>query len=188
MLCRAERPLPKKAMLQAPPPFAISTVPLSSCPHSTRAPEPCYTRTLEPATDILAVSGWGADGAFGAGLLTGWTDPGTRPDFKLVTGVSTGALTGPFAFPGPAWDPQPTALYTSIKSADVFEKRGLTAAIWNDAVLCSNEHHKVATEKSPAPPIMSPIARATAGDAEEGWEDIGRCKAAHLDRAPFDVH
>ena len=87
-----------------------------------------------PATDILAVSGGGADGAFGAGLLTGWTEAGTRPEFKLVTGVSTGALTAPFAFLGSAWDPQLTAVYTGIKSADVFEKRNFTAAIWNDAM------------------------------------------------------
>ncbi len=87
-----------------------------------------------PETDILAVSGGGADGAFGAGLLTGWTEAGTRPEFKLVTGVSTGALTAPFAFLGPAWDPQLTAVYTGIKSADVFERRGFTAAIWNDAM------------------------------------------------------
>ncbi len=87
-----------------------------------------------PVTDILAVSGGGANGAFGAGLLIGWTEAGTRPEFKLVTGVSTGALTAPFAFLGPAWDPQLTAVYTGIKSADVFEKRALTAAIWNDAM------------------------------------------------------
>ncbi|MDR3531245.1 MAG: patatin-like phospholipase family protein [Rhodopila sp.] len=87
-----------------------------------------------PDTDILAVSGGGADGAFGAGLLTGWTEAGTRPEFKLVTGVSTGALTAPFAFLGSAWDPQLTTVYTGIKPADVFEKRGFTAAIWNDAM------------------------------------------------------
>ncbi len=87
-----------------------------------------------PETDILAVSGGGADGAFGAGLLNGWTEAGTRPEFKLVTGVSTGALTAPFAFLGPAWDPQLAAVYTGIKPEDVFEKRGVTAAVWNDAM------------------------------------------------------
>jgi predicted acylesterase/phospholipase RssA len=87
-----------------------------------------------PETNILAVSGGGADGAFGAGLLTGWTGAGTRPEFKLVTGVSTGALTAPSAFLGPAWDPQLTAVYTGIKLSDVFVKRGFTAAIWNDAM------------------------------------------------------
>jgi predicted acylesterase/phospholipase RssA len=87
-----------------------------------------------PETDILAVSGGGADGAFGAGLLTGWTQAGTRPTFKLVTGVSTGALIAPFAFLGSSWDPQLTKVYTNIKPNDIFEKRWLSAAIWDDAL------------------------------------------------------
>lgn len=92
-----------------------------------------YHGPLPPA-DLLAVSGGGANGAFGAGLLTGWTEAGTRPTFKLVTGVSTGASTAPFAFLGSSWDPQRTAVYTAVKPSDIFEPRGLTAAIWNDAM------------------------------------------------------
>ncbi len=53
---------------------------------------------------ILALSGGGANGAFGAGVLVGWTESGTRPEFSVVTGVSTGALAAPFAFLGPEWD------------------------------------------------------------------------------------
>ncbi|MGH9419785.1 MAG: patatin family protein, partial [Thermoanaerobaculia bacterium] len=49
---------------------------------------------------FLAISGGGDDGAFGAGLLAGWTARGDRPEFGLVTGVSTGALSAPFAFLG----------------------------------------------------------------------------------------
>src|SRR5687768_3028144 len=49
----------------------------------------------------LALSGGGANGAFGAGFLNGWTQTGKRPVFKIVTGVSTGALMAPFAFLGP---------------------------------------------------------------------------------------
>ncbi len=49
----------------------------------------------------LALSGGGADGAFGAGFLNGWTQSGTRPEFEMVTGISTGALIAPFAFLGP---------------------------------------------------------------------------------------
>lgn len=41
--------------------------------------------------NFLAISGGGSNGAFGAGLLCGWTEAGDRPTFKLVTGVSTGA-------------------------------------------------------------------------------------------------
>ena len=57
-----------------------------------------------PTVDILSLSGGGADGAFGAGLLCGWTAHGDRPRFKLVTGISTGALSAPFAFLGPEYD------------------------------------------------------------------------------------
>jgi hypothetical protein len=87
-----------------------------------------------PPTDILAISGGGADGAFGAGLLVGWTASGTRPVFKLVTGVSTGALIAPFAFLGSDWDAKLAAVYTGITTDDVLIKRGLTAAIWDDAM------------------------------------------------------
>ncbi len=52
----------------------------------------------------LALSGGGADGAYGAGVLNGWTAAGTRPEFSVVSGVSTGALIAPFAFLGPAYD------------------------------------------------------------------------------------
>ena len=55
---------------------------------------------------LLSVSGGGENGAFGAGLLCGWSDRGTRPVFELVTGVSTGALTAPFAYLGSSYDPQ----------------------------------------------------------------------------------
>jgi hypothetical protein len=55
---------------------------------------------------LLSVSGGGENGAFGAGLLCGWSDHGTRPVFELVTGISTGALTAPFAYLGSSYDPQ----------------------------------------------------------------------------------
>lgn len=63
------------------------------------------------AITALAVSGGGANGAYGAGVLVGWTDAGDRPVFDLVTGVSTGALISPFAFLGPEWDDKLTAAY-----------------------------------------------------------------------------
>ena len=49
-------------------------------------------RILQRQPTVLALSGGGADGAFGAGLLTGWTARGTRPEFIFVTGASAGAL------------------------------------------------------------------------------------------------
>jgi predicted acylesterase/phospholipase RssA len=87
-----------------------------------------------PRFHLLGVSGGGEDGAFGAGLLCGWTAQGTRPEFELVTGVSTGALTAPFAFLGPDWDGPLRSVYTDITPDDVLRSRGLLAAIFNDAL------------------------------------------------------
>ncbi len=86
-------------------------------------------RIAHPAKNlaILALSGGGADGAFGAGVLTGWTARGDRPDFQVVTGVSTGALIAPFAFLGPVYDPQLREAYTSGIATRSMRKRGLGA-------------------------------------------------------------
>jgi predicted acylesterase/phospholipase RssA len=89
---------------------------------------------LPSVVDLLSVSGGGENGAFGAGLLCGWTAHGDRPDFLLVTGISTGALTAPFAFLGPNYDPQLRAVYTDLKASEVLEQRWLGAAVWDDAV------------------------------------------------------
>jgi hypothetical protein len=61
----------------------------------------------------LALSGGGADGAYGAGILNGWTESGKRPEFTVGSGVSTGALMAPFAFLGPRYDPVLKDLYTN---------------------------------------------------------------------------
>src|SRR6202163_4669560 len=61
----------------------------------------------------LALSGGGADGAYGAGVLNGWTASGTRPEFSIVSGVSTGALIAPFAFLGSSYDVKLRDAYTS---------------------------------------------------------------------------
>ncbi len=72
----------------------------------------------------LALSTGGADGAFGAGLLTGLSAVGKRPDFSLVTGVSSGALMAPFVFAGAKYDEQLREAYTTINAGDVFEIGG----------------------------------------------------------------
>ena len=56
-----------------------------------------------PTIDLLIISGGGDWGAFGAGVLKGWgrvKGEMARPEFDVVTGVSTGALIAPFAFLG----------------------------------------------------------------------------------------
>jgi len=82
----------------------------------------------------LAISGGGANGAFGAGLLVGWTATGERPEFSMVTGVSTGALTAPFAFLGADYDDEMKEVYTNTTTKDIAKKRNLFAAAFGDSI------------------------------------------------------
>ena len=70
----------------------------------------------------LALSGGGANGAFRAGFLNGWTKTGKRPVFKIVTGVSTGALMAPFAFLGTAYDDALREFYTTTDTRNIFRR------------------------------------------------------------------
>jgi len=79
--------------------------------------------------DFLAVSGGGEDGAYGAGLLNGWQARGTRPEFEIVTGVSTGALIGTFAFLGPSRDAQMRQFYTEYSSKQILRSRGIIGVV-----------------------------------------------------------
>ncbi len=88
---------------------------------------------LPPAAG-LAISGGGDNGAFSAGLLNGWTAAGDRPDFKLVTGISTGALIAPFAFLGSDYDDELEQFYTNVSPDDILVERGILAVITNDAM------------------------------------------------------
>ena len=68
---------------------------------------------------FLALSGGGANGAFGAGFLNGWTASGTRPNFRIVTGISTGSLIAPLAFLGPEYDDELEKYYTTVKTKNI---------------------------------------------------------------------
>ena len=83
--------------------------------------------------NYLAISGGGSNGAFGAGLLVGWTEAGNRPKFQMVTGVSTGALIAPFAFLGSAYDPTLKKVYTTISTKDIMRERSLMKILGSDA-------------------------------------------------------
>jgi len=87
-----------------------------------------------PPINFLAVSGGGDDGAFGAGLLIGWTETGTRPEFRGVTGVSTGALIAPFAFLGPEEDAKLREVYTTIGPRNILLPRSLLVALTSDGL------------------------------------------------------
>ncbi len=75
--------------------------------------------------NFLAISGGGANGAFAAGLLNGWTSTGTRPEFTTVTGISTGALIAPFAYLGPDYDHVLERIYSQYSTSDLIIERSL---------------------------------------------------------------
>lgn len=112
---------------------------------------------LPPAV-FLAVSGGGDNGAFGAGLLNGWTAAGDRPEFKLVTGISTGALIAPFAFLGPAYDKALERFYTTTGPTDIAKQRSLLAAMTSDA-LSDNKPLWQLLEREIDQPLLDAIAR-----------------------------
>jgi predicted acylesterase/phospholipase RssA len=115
-----------------------------------------HTGPLPPMA-ILGISGGGDNGAFAAGFLNGWTKAGTRPQFKLVTGVSTGALIAPFAFLGPAYDEKLRDLYTNISFKDIAKKRSIMAIMWNDA-MADNQPLKNLVEKYITQDVLNAIA------------------------------
>ncbi|WP_211862635.1 patatin-like phospholipase family protein [Neoroseomonas soli] len=90
----------------------------------------------EPLPDgsIIAFSGGGENGAFGAGLACGWTARGNRPRFNVVTGISTGALTAPLVFAGPHRDDDLRAAYTAIAPSDILERHGWLALLSEDSL------------------------------------------------------
>jgi predicted acylesterase/phospholipase RssA len=110
-----------------------------------------------PMANFLGISGGGEDGAFGAGLLCGWSAAGTRPQFDLVTGISTGALSAPFAFLGPKYDQQLKEVYTTITAKDVLETRGMLAAIFDDA-MADNAPLRLLVEKYVTADLLKAIA------------------------------
>jgi hypothetical protein len=91
----------------------------------------------------LSLSGGGARGAFGAGYIYGWTQMGSRPRFKLVTGVSTGALVAPIAFLGPEYNEELKQIFTNITAKDVFRVRNVVSWLWNESFADTDPLHKL---------------------------------------------
>ncbi len=87
----------------------------------------------EKEYDLLALSGGGSNGAYGAGLLCGWTARGDRPDFKVVTGVSAGALQATAAFLGSKYDYALREIYTLYDTDDIYTRRTVLAGIVRDS-------------------------------------------------------
>jgi predicted acylesterase/phospholipase RssA len=111
---------------------------------------------LPPAV-FVAISGGGDNGAFTAGLMNAWTATGTRPEFKLVTGISTGALIAPFAFLGPKYDATLKEVYTTISPKDVIAPRGMISGVLSDAMADNTPLLKL-TQKSVTEELLKEIA------------------------------
>jgi predicted patatin/cPLA2 family phospholipase len=107
---------------------------------------------------VLALSGGGADGAFGAGLLAGWSARGTRPQFTLVTGASAGALIAPFAFLGPAYDDTLRSVFATGEMANLLQPEGLAGLFVGTGLFKSKPLRDLIARHVDAP-MLAAIAR-----------------------------
>ncbi len=110
-----------------------------------------------PAKTILALSGGGSYGAFTAGVLTGWSRTNTRPEFDVVTGVSTGALIAPLAFLGPDYDRLMRRFYTEVGQTDIFKRRYWAAVPFAASVATSGPLHDI-LDYGITPEVVAAIA------------------------------
>jgi len=110
----------------------------------------------------LALSGGGSHGAYGAGVLIGWTDAGTRPEFDVVTGISTGALTATAVFLGPEYDDS-LRMYTKVTNKDIFKSRGLLAVLLKDSMYDSAPLRAIIAKQ-----IDDEVIQAVAGEYAKG--------------------
>ncbi|WET13854.1 patatin-like phospholipase family protein [Yersinia intermedia] len=108
----------------------------------------------------LALSGGGPNGAFGAGFLNGWTKTGKRPVFKVVSGVSTGALIAPFAFLGSDHDQALHDFYTTTTTRDIFHLDNLLFRLFFRESLADTSPLSKLIDGHITPELMSEIAKA----------------------------
>jgi predicted acylesterase/phospholipase RssA len=106
----------------------------------------------------LALSGGGGDGAYGAGILNGWTRSGRRPEFTIVSGVSTGALLAPFAFLGPRYDETVRHLYTSGVAESLLSDPSIVGAVFGSSIF-SSDRLKTLVARYITPELVAEVAR-----------------------------
>ncbi len=108
--------------------------------------------------NVLALSGGGANGAFGAGFLCGWTQAGTRPKFKIVTGISTGTIIATLAFLGAEYDEVLKEIYTTATTSIVFNKSNFISCLYNKS-FADTEPLKKLIEKYSDETVLKAIAK-----------------------------
>jgi predicted patatin/cPLA2 family phospholipase len=124
-------------------------------------PEPVlrrqYAGIMDRPHSYLVLSGGGGDGAYGAGLLAGWSARGSRPEFQIVTGISTGALIAPFAFLGPEHDGTLREVYTRYGTEDLIKFRSLVDIVRGDATADTGPLRRLIA-KYVSPEVVAAIA------------------------------
>ena len=130
------------------------------------ADEPASKFRLEksdraPIKTYLALSGGGADGAYGVGVLNGWTAAGNRPNFSVVSGVSTGGLIAPFAFLGPRYDDTLKEVYTSGIAESLLQDPSLMRVLFGSG-LFGNKRLRELVARYVGQDILSEVARENA--------------------------
>ena len=108
----------------------------------------------------LALSGGGANGAFGAGFLNGWSKVGNRPRFKIVTGVSTGALMAPYVFLGPSYDETLRQFYTTTATRNIFRMLSIVPQLLGGESLADTGPLRATIEQTVDVEFLRAIARA----------------------------
>ncbi|MGY4479134.1 putative acylesterase/phospholipase RssA [Bradyrhizobium sp. USDA 3364] len=116
---------------------------------------------LAPIKTYLALSGGGADGAYGVGVLNGWTAAGNRPNFSVVSGVSTGGLIAPFAFLGPRYDDTLKEVYTSGIAESLLQDPSLMRVLFGSG-LFGNKRLRELVARYVGPDILTEVARENA--------------------------
>ncbi|MDD1528843.1 alpha/beta hydrolase [Bradyrhizobium sp. WBOS7] len=117
--------------------------------------------TSTATKSYLALSGGGADGAYGVGVLNGWTAARTRPTFSVVSGVSTGGLIAPFAFLGPHYDDTLKEVYTSGIAESLLNDPSIMRVLFGSG-LFGNTRLRELVARYVGPQILAQVARENA--------------------------
>lgn len=123
------------------------------------SPAPSVRSDGTAGYDLLALSGGGSLGAFGAGVLCGWGRSGTRPPFQIVTGISTGSLIACLAFAGPDFDGRLQQAFTTVETPMIYRRKPYIAALWSDSLARAEPLDRLIREYA-EPSLMAAIARA----------------------------
>lgn len=99
-----------------------------------------------PKKNVLIITGGGSYGAYPAGVVVGWTAAGTRPEFDVVTGISTGALLGAFAFLGPTEDGELRRCYTTLSDRDIYRRNRVIPALLSESFASTRPLEKLIEE------------------------------------------